>query len=190
MPPAHFPEFRFCPLCRGKLRRYEICGRTRLACSRKRCNFVHWDGPKPAAVARVVIDGKLLLVQRGAAPAIGSWCLPGGFVEAQESGEDAAGREVHEEAGVRVKITRLIGAYSPCHGVNELILVYDGEVIGGSVMFGDDASDAKLFGPDELPENIAFDQHRKVIDAWKHHVTLAPHDLDCVSTPGAGKAAG
>jgi len=141
---------------------------------------VHWDGPKPAAVALVTIDGKLLLVERGVPPAVGFWCLPGGFVEAHESAEDAAFREVLEEAGLRVKITRLIGAYAPCHDVNEIILVYEGVVISGSVAPGDDAAKAQLFGPDELPDNIAFDQHRKVIDAWKHHVTLAPHDLDCV----------
>ena len=178
VPPGHFPEFRFCPLCRGRLERYEICGLTRLACSRRRCNFVHWNGPKPAACTVVVVDGKLLLVQRDTPPFPGFWCLPCGFLEADESGEDAAAREPEEETGLQVRITRLLGTYSPGVGVNELVLVYEGVAEGGTLKHGDDARAAQLFGADELPANIAFPQHRKIIDAWKRNATLAPHDLD------------
>lgn len=47
-------------------------------------------------------DGEfcLLLVERGAEPYAGRWALPGGFVQVDESPEDAARRELAEEAGI------------------------------------------------------------------------------------------
>ncbi len=72
----------------------------------------------PAAFAVVRNGaGRVLLVRRADD---GYWELPGGRVEVGESASAAAVREVAEETGVAIKITRLAGVYSdPGH-----VLVY------------------------------------------------------------------
>lgn len=53
-------------------------------------------------------DGAILLVQRGRQPEQGHWGLPGGKVDWMEKVEDAVVREVEEETGLRVAVTRLL----------------------------------------------------------------------------------
>lgn len=47
-------------------------------------------------------DGAVLLVRRGKPPRLGRWSLPGGAQRAGETCEEAARRELREEAGVEV----------------------------------------------------------------------------------------
>jgi ADP-ribose pyrophosphatase YjhB (NUDIX family) len=72
----------------------------------------------PTAFAAVRDDqGRVLLVRRRDS---GNWELPGGRVEIGESATTAAEREVVEESGVAIKVTRLAGVYTdPGH-----IMVY------------------------------------------------------------------
>jgi 8-oxo-dGTP diphosphatase len=55
----------------------------------------------------------VVLVQRGREPFIGTWALPGGFVEIDEDLADAASRELREETGLDVAALELnqLGAY-------------------------------------------------------------------------------
>ena len=49
-------------------------------------------------------DGRVLLAQRGQPPMAGLWSLPGGKVEAGETLEEAALRELREEVGVEADV--------------------------------------------------------------------------------------
>jgi len=61
--------------------------------------------PTIVVIARTP-DGSVLLVHDRDA---GQWTLPGGIVEPGELPADAAVREVWEEAGVRVRLDRVVG---------------------------------------------------------------------------------
>jgi ADP-ribose pyrophosphatase YjhB (NUDIX family) len=60
--------------------------------------------PTLAASIAVFRDGRVLLATRTKPPAAGVWSLPGGRVEAGETLEQAALRELREEVGVEAEI--------------------------------------------------------------------------------------
>jgi len=110
----------------------------------------HSEKPQPVVCAGAVVRdeaGRLLLVQRGHAPSAGLWSLPGGRVEAGETPEDAAAREVREETGLEVRIGRLLatvplGEY--------LVHDFTATVVGGELRPGDDAIDARWCDDDQV----------------------------------------
>ena len=57
-------------------------------------------GPFVGTSAVVVRDGLVLLGRRRGAHGAGTWSFPGGKLDAGESPEDAAARELHEETGL------------------------------------------------------------------------------------------
>src|SRR4051794_15379242 len=63
--------------------------------------------PRPALTVDCVVFGfdegelKVLLIQRGLAPFKGKWALPGGFVDVDETIDEAARRELCEETGLQ-----------------------------------------------------------------------------------------
>jgi len=59
--------------------------------------------------AAILRDGRLLLVKRRKAPEAGCWNLPGGKVDFGERAADAAKREIAEELGVGIELTRSLG---------------------------------------------------------------------------------
>ena len=62
-----------------------------------------------AVGAVVIVDGHLLLVERGRPPAVGEWSVPGGRVEPGETLAAAVEREVLEETGLRVQCGEFVG---------------------------------------------------------------------------------
>jgi len=59
--------------------------------------------------AAIVRDGRLLLVKRRRPPEAGCWNLPGGKVDFGERVADAIQREILEEIGVGIELTRPLG---------------------------------------------------------------------------------
>src|SRR5215475_14715819 len=63
--------------------------------------------PRAALTVDCVVFGfdeselKVLLIERGLEPFKGRWALPGGFVRVDETLDDAARRELEEEAGLK-----------------------------------------------------------------------------------------
>ena len=65
--------------------------------------------PTFGAAAVVISEGNVLLIKRRDCEA---WALPGGNVEAGETVAETAIREVEEETGIEIELTRLVGIYA------------------------------------------------------------------------------
>lgn len=148
--------YRFCPRCGNPLdsRVLKLGEPARLVC--RACEFVFFLDPKVAAGVVFTYDGGILLVQRAIHPSYGKWVFPGGYVDRGETLESAALREVQEESGLVVRLTRLLGVYS--FADNPVIVVaYAGDVTGGSVEIDDESLAVRSFAPAEVPwDQLAF----------------------------------
>ena len=126
-------------------------------------------GPEtPKLMVDVIIpsEGRVVLIRRGSDPYEGRWALPGGFVEVGETVEQAAVREVAEETGLAVELTRLVGIYSNPerdprgHNVS---VAFVARLLSGVLSAATDAAEASLLDPDTV--ELAFDHRRSIADA-------------------------
>jgi ADP-ribose pyrophosphatase YjhB (NUDIX family) len=160
--------YHFCPECGGELqpRFLETENHERLVC--RKCDFIFYQNPTPAAGVILFEDHKICLVKRKFAPRQGYWNLPAGFVEMNETVEAAAVREAREETNLDVRVERLYGVYSAFDSpkVHVIVVFYLAKKIGGQLQPGDDAIEARFFPLDEIPGDLAFQAHTEVIQKF------------------------
>lgn len=128
--------------------------------------------PHPAVTTDSVIFGfdgssiNILLIERGIDPFKGTWALPGGFLNLDETVEEGAIRELREETNINDVYLEQFHVFSaPNRDPRERVLTVaffalvsknDFEVIAG-----DDANKAQWFEWNHLP-SLAFD-HAEII---------------------------
>ncbi|MBV8540443.1 MAG: NUDIX domain-containing protein [Pseudonocardiales bacterium] len=120
-------------------------------------------------VGAVVLDdaGRLLLIQRAKEPGRGRWSVPGGRVEAGETDHQAVVREVAEETGLAVEVTRSLGGVQRRAPEGAVLDIHDYScrVTGGTLRAGDDAGDARWCDAAML---ASLPLVRGLIDALSH----------------------
>jgi len=112
--------------------------------------------PTCSTLAIILNDkNEVLFVLQKTGPFRGWWLLPGGRVEFGETVRDALIREVKEETGLLVKVSKLLGVFDviyadqDCHFIHIVFLC---ERIGGELKAGSDASEVRWLDPNMLNE--------------------------------------
>ena len=159
-------EFKYCPHCGHEdIKVNQIDGRRRENCSN--CGKVFYKNPIPSVVGiSFNEENEILLVKRGVEPDIGSWCLPGGFMELGETAEEAVKRELREETGVEVNPGEIITVDTTIGGFygDVVVIAYMIEIRKGQDFIpGDDALEVRYYPKEKLPR-LTFRSHELIID--------------------------
>lgn len=131
--------------------------------------------PHPAVTADCIVFNKendklyVLLIKRKNEPYKNCWAFPGGFINIDESAEDAAIRELKEETGLEVfKIEQLKAYSNPDRDPRERIITiaFISQSHVRDVIGSDDAQEARWFDVNNLPP-LAFDHELIFRDAFE-----------------------
>ena len=110
--------------------------------------------PKVDVRAAAIVEGRILLVREASD---GSWALPGGWADVNDSPAEAAMREVLEESGFEARAVKLAAVYDfrkrnrPHHLDSIYKLFFICELTGGKATPSIETTEAAFFAPDELP---------------------------------------
>lgn len=139
------------------------------------CNEVGYQTPKVDTRAAVFQDHKILLVEENN----GTWSLPGGWCDVDQSVASNTQKEVKEETGLTVSTERLIALQdwrkhnvtNYAYGVVKIFVLCQYE----SGEFEDNIETIRIgyFGKDELPDKLAVEKCTKeqilmCFDAYEH----------------------
>jgi 8-oxo-dGTP diphosphatase len=130
--------------------------------------------PRAALTVDCVVFGfdeeelKVLLIQRGLEPFKGKWALPGGFVRVDESLDDAARRELEEEAGLKNVFLEQLYTFGevdrdPRERVVSVAYYALVKLAAHETKAATDAADARWFPLSKIPR-LAFD-HADILAA-------------------------
>lgn len=127
------------------------------------CNEDGYQTPKVDTRAVIFQDGKILLVHEKN----GTWALPGGWCDVDQSIASNIEKETKEEAGLEVKADQVIAVqdwrkHNKCnlpYGVVKIFVQCN--VIGGNFQENIETTERKYFTKEELPENLAVEKVTK-----------------------------
>ncbi len=117
----------------------------------------YYPTPQPCVRTIVVKDEKILFVKEAKMHDRGKWSLPGGWCDIDTSPAEAAVKEVFEESGYEVKITKLLGIQDRRNYIQSKMydtynIFFLAEITGGENNPNFEVLEADWFDFHDLPE--------------------------------------
>ncbi|BBO35615.1 NUDIX hydrolase [Lacipirellula parvula] len=146
-----------------------------------------YEFARPALTVDIVVfaldddELKVMLIERDLQPFAGAWALPGGFVRVDETLDEAARRELHEETGLHdIYLEQLYTfgqvARDPRERVVTVAFYALVNLAGHSVRASTDARNAAWFSLSDLPK-LAFDHAdilKTAVERLRNKVSYQP----------------
>jgi ADP-ribose pyrophosphatase YjhB (NUDIX family) len=160
-------SLNFCTRCGAAL---EFGGvpdedRQRLFCPA--CGHVAYVNPRLVVTTFPITDlGEIVLIRRGIEPGVGLWAQPGGFLEVDETVNQAAIRETYEETGLLVEPGEIIGLYTRLEAA-VVTLAFEARIVGGTAAPTPEATEIHAFAPEDIPwATLAFKTTTWALRDW------------------------
>jgi 8-oxo-dGTP diphosphatase len=128
------------------------------------------QAPTPTVGVICFRGDEVLIIQRGKAPRLGDWSIPGGRLEWNEPVKTCALRELMEETGVRAELLGLVDVIDGFFGEGRhyVLIDYAARWVEGEPVAGDDAADTRFMPVAEAIAMVQWETTKQVIrDAWE-----------------------
>jgi ADP-ribose pyrophosphatase YjhB (NUDIX family) len=174
-PPWLAQSLNFCSNCGTALRFGTVDGehRDRLSCPS--CGQIAYVNPRLVVTTLPITDdGQVVLLRRGIDPGRGAWAQPGGFLEVDETVDQAAVRETWEETRLIVEPGEIVGLYTRLEAA-VVTIVFEARIVGGEAEPTPEALEIATFAPDAIPwSGLAFATTTWALRDWldRHHPTI------------------
>jgi NAD+ diphosphatase len=128
------------------------------------CGHKQYTNPIAVVAALLLKDGNIVIVSSKNKEL---WGLPGGFVAAGETLEEAIIREVYEETNLRINSPRYYVSYPlEKKGVDMLFVVFYADVFGGEPVAGDDVEEVLVLPPKKALDKLTGKLARRTLEKW------------------------
>jgi NADH pyrophosphatase NudC (nudix superfamily) len=138
------------------------------------CGFIYFHNVAAAAGVILEYDRKIVLIKRAKEPSKGKLDLPGGFVDPNESAEEAVIREIKEELKIEIEGLKYLGSYPNIYKYKDVLyhtcdlFFYCKNDIFPKDFSGEEIEELILTSPLEVPEDeIAFESVKVGLGIFK-----------------------
>ncbi len=153
------------------------------------CNQIYYENPKIVVGCIPEWEDQVLLCRRAIEPRHGYWTLPAGFMENDETTQEAAERETMEEARARVEILALYTVMNIPH-TSQVYMMFRSRLLDLDFGPGEESLECALFREHEIPwPELAFPtivHTLRLFFAERRQAAFGTHVGDIVRGPEGG----
>lgn len=160
-------KLNFCSSCGAPLAFGEVPGEDRHRLSCPACGHIAYVNPRLVVTTLPITEaGEIILLRRGIEPGRGWWAQPGGFLEVDETVNQAAIRETWEETGLLIEPGEIVGLYTRLEAA-VVTITFEARIVGGTAAPTPEALEIAAFRPEAIPwPEIAFKTTMWALRDW------------------------